>query len=122
PRFKDPRVFDGSPSSVDPFLAELENALYLQRRSIMTGYEKSLYLSTWLKDGSPKSWFFALQKTNPDLLLDFDELLKDFRKHFGDTDFVNSQMRKIRKLKQTSSAAKYASQFREILAHLPMQE
>ncbi|OCH85795.1 hypothetical protein OBBRIDRAFT_857784 [Obba rivulosa] len=31
-------------------------------------------------------------------------------------------MRKLKKLKQTSLAAKYASQFREILAHVPMQE
>ncbi|OCH85188.1 hypothetical protein OBBRIDRAFT_331111, partial [Obba rivulosa] len=68
PRFKDPRTFDGSAAQVEPFLTEMENALYLQRRSITTDYEKSLYLSTWLKDGSPKSWFYAVQKTNPGLL------------------------------------------------------
>ena len=121
-RFHDPRVFDGSPASVEPFLVDLRNAIHLQRRNLVTDYDKSIYLSTWLQDGSPKSWFWAIEKTNPQLLNNHAALLEDFRRHFGDSDFVNSQMAKIEKLTQRSSASKYASAFREIMVHLPIHD
>ncbi|EPS97350.1 hypothetical protein FOMPIDRAFT_93653 [Fomitopsis schrenkii] len=99
-RFHDPHVFDGSPASVEPFLVDLRNAIHLQRRNLVTDYDKSIYLSTWLQDGSSKSWFWAIEKTNPHLLHDHDALLADFRRHFGDSDFITSQMNKIDRLTQ----------------------
>lgn len=99
-RFHDPRTFDGSPASVEPFLVDLRNAIHLQCRNLVTDFDKLIYLSTWLQDGSPKSWFWAIEKTNPQLLHDHDALITDFRKHFGNSDFVNSQMAKIECLTQ----------------------
>ncbi|EPS92827.1 hypothetical protein FOMPIDRAFT_116444 [Fomitopsis schrenkii] len=92
------------------------------RRNLVTDYDKSIYLSTWLQDGSPKSWFWAIEKTNPHLLHNHDALLADFRRHFGDSDFVTSQMNKIDRLTQRSSASKYASAFHEIIVHLPIHD
>ncbi|EED85219.1 predicted protein [Postia placenta Mad-698-R] len=92
------------------------------RRSLVTDYDKSIYMSTWLEDGLPKSWFWAIEKTQPDLLNNHEELIEDFCKHFGDSDFINSQMTKIENLKQCASASKYASTFREIMVHLPITD
>ncbi|KZT01580.1 uncharacterized protein LAESUDRAFT_739082 [Laetiporus sulphureus 93-53] len=96
--------------------------MHLAHCHLVTDYDKSLYMSTWLKDGSPKSWFWAIEKTKPELLNDHAALVEDFRKHFGDSDFVNSQMEKIKKLIQHASAAKYASAFHKILVHLPIHD
>lgn len=121
-RFRDPRTFNGTPAAVKPFLTDLRNAIHLQRRSLVTDFDKSIYMSTWLEDGSPKSWFWAIEKTQPDLLNHHEDLIEDFRKHFGDSDFINSQMTKIENLKQRASASKYASAFREIMVHLPITD
>ncbi|KZT09795.1 uncharacterized protein LAESUDRAFT_735413 [Laetiporus sulphureus 93-53] len=96
--------------------------MHLAHHHLVSDYDKCLYMSTWLEDGSLKSWFWAIEKTKPDLLNDYAALVDNFRAHFGDSDFINSQMDKIKKLTQCSSAAKYASAFHEILIHLPIHD
>jgi len=59
-RVKEPRQFTGKASDVEAFLDEITNNLYLQRRQITTDYEQSLFLSLYLTDGNPKSWYQAI--------------------------------------------------------------
>ncbi|KZT05020.1 uncharacterized protein LAESUDRAFT_737767 [Laetiporus sulphureus 93-53] len=96
--------------------------MHLAHRQLMSDYDKLIYMSTWLEDGSPKLWFWVIEKTKPQPFHDHATLIEEFHAHFGDSDFVNSQMNKIKKLVQRSSAAKYASSFHEILIHLPIHD
>ncbi|KZT08236.1 uncharacterized protein LAESUDRAFT_736111 [Laetiporus sulphureus 93-53] len=96
--------------------------MHLTHCHLVSDYDKSLYMSTWLENGSPNSWFWAIEKTKLKLLNDHAALVEDFRKHFGDADFVNSQMEKIKKFVQRASAVKYASAFCKILVHLPIHD
>ncbi|KZT06774.1 uncharacterized protein LAESUDRAFT_633193, partial [Laetiporus sulphureus 93-53] len=89
---------------------------------LMSDYDKSIYMSTWLKDGSLKSWFWVIEKIKPQLLHDHAILIENFHAHFGDSNFINSQMDKIKKLVQHLSAAKYAFAFCEIFIHLPIHD
>ena len=117
-RVKEPRQFTGKASDVEAFLDEITNNLYLQRRQITTDYEQSLFLSLYLTDGNPKSWYQAIRSSTPDLLHDFDGFVEDFRRHFGDSDLESTAYCKIKALRQTGSCAAYASRFRELVVYL----
>lgn len=121
-RVREPRVFNGKAAEVEAFIDEVSNAIHLQRRSLTTDYDRSIYLAAYLEDGSPKSWYQAIRLTATHLLDDFDSLIENFRAHFGDSDLEASAYRKIASLKQTGSVANYASRFRELLVHLDWSE
>lgn len=122
--FHKPRVFDGKVKSVNPFLDEIESAVWLQRASLVTDLDKALYFYTFLKDGSPKSWFSGIKKdeTRQYLLHDWKALIQDFRDHFGDSDIHNTAMHEMDLLVQTGSCAAFASRFRELLPDLDLTE
>ena len=123
-KFREPRVFDGKVKSVRPFLDEIESAVWLQRHALVTDFDKFLYLSGYLKDGSPKSWYYSIRNT-PErayLLNDWDGVLEDFRSHFGDSDRHATASEEMENLRQTGSCASFASRFRELLVDLELNE
>lgn len=120
--FHYPHVSDRSPTLVELFLIDLHNTIHLQCCNLVTDFDKSIYLSTWLQDGSLKSWFCAIKKTNPQLLHVHATLIVDFWVHFGNSNFINSQMLKIEHLTQHSSAVKYVFTFCKIMVHLPIHD
>ena len=79
PRFKEPAVFDGSASNVESWIDDVSNAVHLQRASLVSDYDKAIYIAGYLKQGSPKSCFNGLRSSNPGLLHNFAGLLTDFR-------------------------------------------
>jgi hypothetical protein len=117
-KFREPRLFKGNAIEVEAFVDEILSAVELSRSSLPTDMDKALYLSTYLDNGSPRSWFTAIRRTNEDLLNDFDQLIDDFRHHFGDPDTEGTALRKIESLRQTGSCARYASKFRELLVYV----
>jgi len=117
-KFREPRLFKGNAIEVDAFVDEILSAVELSRSSLPTDMDKALYLSTYLDNGSPRSWFTAIRRTNEGLLDDFDQLINDFRHHFGDPDTEGTALRKIENLRQTGSCASYASKFRELLVYV----
>jgi hypothetical protein len=117
-KFREPRLFKGSATEVDAFVDEILSAVELSRSSLPTDMDKALYLSTYLDNGSPCSWFTAIRRTNDDLLHSFDTLIEDFRQHFGDPDTEGTALRKIENLRQTGSCANYTSKFRELLVYV----
>lgn len=121
-RFKEPSSFGGASKDVEDFLDEILNAIHLQRASIITSYDKALFLSTYLKSGSPKSWFYSIKISSEYLLDDFDGLLRNFRKHFGDPDLAATAQRKLDKLRQAASCAAYAARSRELHAYLDLSD
>ncbi|KAF4609748.1 hypothetical protein D9613_011974 [Agrocybe pediades] len=114
PRFHKPRVYDGSPTELDVFVREVTTALFLQRHSLPTDRDKSLYLSSYLADGSPTSWLTSIKKTQPHLFDNYAAFLDAFKKHFEDSDRYATALHTLCNLRQGSgSAATYASRFRE---------
>ncbi|KAF5372651.1 hypothetical protein D9615_009824 [Tricholomella constricta] len=123
PKVREPRMYDGTVAQLSSFLREINNALHLQRRSLPTDYDKVLYFSFYLKDGSPASWYASIEKTRPELFHDFRGFYQAFVEHFDDTDKHATALAKVRKLKQEpGSAANYASRYREIIADLNFDE
>ena len=122
-RVREPRVFDGRAIELMPFLDELASAMHLQRQHFQTDYDRSIYLSLYLKaPGAPSSWFHAIQIQRPDLLHDFEALKADFKKHFDDPDLKASKQRELERLVQKGSAAEYSARFHEILVYLNMTD
>jgi hypothetical protein len=73
---------------------------------------------TYLKDGSPKDWLYAVEHHSEFLLDNFEELLANFKDHFGNPNMSATALHKIKELKQTSTFHSYASCFRKLLIHL----
>jgi len=117
-KFREPRLFKGNATEVDAFVDEILSAVELSCSSLPTDMDKALYLSTYLDNGSPRSWFTAIRHTNEELLNDFDLLIDNFKQHFGDPDTEGTALRKIENLRQTGSCANYASKFRELLVYV----
>jgi hypothetical protein len=117
-KFREPRLFKGNTAEVNAFVDKVLSAVELSRSSLPTDMDKALYLSTYLDNGSPRSWFTAIRRTNDLLLHDFEALIEDFRQHFGDPDTEGTALRKIENLRQTGSCASYASKFRELLVYV----
>ena len=78
PRFKDPFVFTGSPAEVEPWIDEIGNAVHLQCATLVTDYDKSIYMAGYLKVGNPKSWYYAIRSSHQSLLYNFDALIENF--------------------------------------------
>ncbi|KAF9816878.1 hypothetical protein IEO21_03852 [Rhodonia placenta] len=92
---REPRMFNGKVSEVVPFLRG---------------------------DGSPVAWYNSLERRSPHLLRDWTLLQREFRTRFEDPNLVRTSLRKLEALKQTGSAANYANQFQELLAHLDLTD
>lgn len=122
-RVKEPRVFDGRPAELEPFLRELRAAVHLQRAGLSDSYDKAQYMLPYLKaPGRPSEWFSAVEKTKKELLNDFDALLADFQKHFESSDLKAQMQRKLDDLVQTGAASDYAASFYDIISHLKLTE
>lgn len=122
PRFKEPTVFGGSASEVEGFIIEIKNAVYLQCNALPTDHDKCIYLSSYLKHGSPKSWYYGILASKQHLTYDFEAFISDFRSHFGDSNLSGNALRKLKELKQTGSCAGYASRSRELHDHLSLDD
>lgn len=79
PRFKEYAIFDVHASNVESWLDDIFNAVHLQRASLVNDYDRAIYITSYLKQGLPKSWFNGIRAANPDLLYNFTALLDDFR-------------------------------------------
>lgn len=121
-KIREPRVFDGRVSEVDGFVNEMDDCIFLQRKSFDSERDKCYYFGRYLKDGSPVEWFTNLKRENSSLLDNYDLFLQSFRKHFGTSDETALYLRKLRSLTQTGAVSQYISKFHEIVAHLTMSE
>lgn len=122
PRFKEPAMFGGSASEVDPWIHDMESAVYLQRAMLPTDRDKVLYAVGFLKPGSPKSWYYAVYNDQAHLLDDWRGFLREFKTHFGQSNPVSDALYKLEHLKQTGACATYASKSRELHAFLGLTD
>ena len=115
-----PRTFNGKADQVLPFIRDIRSSIELQQDSFRTDRQKAIYLGMFLADGSPTSWFNAIEVDEDRhwLLYDFEALLKDFRAHFINVDLTQKSLRDLEDLRQTQSVAAYASRFRELRVYV----
>lgn len=117
---KEPRMFNGATSEVEPFIDEVETNIRLQRMT--NDLDKTSYLSTYLKDGNPKTWYYGIKTLNMSLLSDYSAFIAAFRLQFADPNYSRTALRKIKALRQTGSCASYAARFRELLPHVEFSD
>ncbi|OJT05507.1 Retrotransposon-derived protein PEG10 [Trametes pubescens] len=123
-KVREPRTFTGKADDVPAFLRDIRNAIALQRDAFRTDRDKAMYLSMYLKDGAPQSWYTAIElaPSKQHLLDNFEGLITDFRAHFETSDIVSKALRQLDALRQSTSVATYAARFQEILVHLDLSE
>lgn len=80
--------------------------------------DKTMYLASYLKNGSLKTWYYALKVNSPHLLDNFTAFVADFRIAFADPNVAGTALCKIKELKQNGSCSLYSARFRELLAYL----
>jgi hypothetical protein len=84
--------------------------------------DKTSYLSTYLKDGNPKTWYYAVKTHDESLLSNFDSFLSAFRSQFADPNYGRTALRQLKALRQTGSCASYATKFRSLLSHVSFSD
>ena len=117
PKFREPRIFTGKASDVEAFLNEMRDAVQLSRGQLPVDRDRSIYMGTYLGDGSPKSWYNSVRKHNDSLLDNFTAFCERFEAHFGDPDVTATAQEKLLKLRQDQfgSCAAYVARFEELL-------
>ncbi|KAF5343135.1 hypothetical protein D9758_015228 [Tetrapyrgos nigripes] len=122
PTFTLPDKFKGKASDVEFFIREVKDAVELLGLSLPSDRHKCIWMSTLLGDGSPRQWYFSLMTGEPTVLNSFDDFVECFKDHFGDSNLNYNAEVKLKKLKQTGSAAAYASRFSELVVHVDWSE
>jgi hypothetical protein len=113
---REPRMYNGTTAEVEPFIDEIETNIRLQRMN--NDLDKTGYLSTYLKDGNAKTWYYTIKSYNVSLLSNFPAFIAAFRAHFADPNYSRTALRKIKALKQQGSCASYTARFLELLPHV----
>ena len=122
-KIKEPRTFTGKREELIPFTSELRNTITLQRGALITDNDKALYMNAFLKKpGPPDSWWNGVSKSHPELLHNFEGLLKNFTEHFEDPDLRATKQRKLDSLEQKGSASNYAARFLELCTYLDLTD
>lgn len=125
---KDPERFDGSPDKFKGFIIQLELYIRLQPAAFPNNTTRVLFAANCLQ-GKALTWFepmlnsfFAKGNEAPlrvrQIFSSFEEFKKELRTFCGVQDAAKEAERKIQGLKQQTSVAHYASQFRSVAVHL----
>lgn len=120
PKINLPKVFSGKPRDVETFLVSILDVIELLRRTLATNCERSLYMGTALGEGSTQTWYVSICTNEPNLLDNFEEFVKHFRKHFTYVDVKHDTMHKIKIMGQDtySACSQFYTQFKSQLRYL----
>ena len=124
--------FDGTRSKLRAFLTQMDMHIDVNNNVLRTQASRVIFVSTYLRDRAFE-WFEPILREYYNKATDewghitqevFSEAdgYKQFRNHlnktFGDVDATRTAERKLRHLRQTTSATAYASEFQQIISHL----
>lgn len=128
-KVKPPEAFDGTRHKLRAFITQLDLYIHMNREQLADEGDKVLFASTYLT-GPAFDWFEPFirnYRTCPPNRQDEDtkeifgsfEIFKQrLEGTFGDIDAKRNAERKIARLRQTGSAAHYASEFQKLVTHL----
>lgn len=113
--------YSGKPSELRAFLTDCDDYIDLNPKSINTD-DKKIMLVGMLLTGSAKLWYRQYREVAPDRRPAFMSNYEDFKialdKAWGDPDLKASHERAFARLRQTTSVAAYATQFRQHMVYL----
>ena len=128
--------FDGTRSKLRAFLTQMDMHIDINNNVLRTQASRVIFVSTYLRDRAFE-WFEPILREyynkardnwgniTKEVFSDTDGYEK-FRSHlnktFGDVDATRTAERKLRHLRQTTSAVAYASEFQQITSHLDWDE
>ena len=115
PRVSDPEYFDGKRAQVRNFIGQVRLVLNAQPSRYATERHKVMFAASFLRS-TAFSWFqpFLESSTSPALLDNFDMFAHAVQSTFGDPDQTATAERQLHSLRQTTSVASYATDFRRL--------
>lgn len=129
-----PEFFDGTRAKLRPFLTQMEMQLRMSDKQNLPEADKVIYVSTYLR-GHAFDWFepfireFQEQPdrdewsdTTTEVFSSFANFKKRLELTFGDIDATRTAERRLKKLRQTTSASTYVAEFQQIISHLNWDE
>lgn len=103
------------------FLTDCDDWIELNQDSLNTD-EKKIILVGGLLTGGPKDWYRQYRELpvsdRPEFMNDYHKFCYELDRNWGDPDRKASYERKFLQLEQTSTVAKYATEFRQYMAYL----
>lgn len=117
PRISDPEHFDGRRSQLRTFLSQVRLVIAAQPSRFPNDRQKVMFAASFLR-GTAFSWLQPyLESRQPGLILSsFENFCTSLQETFGDPDETGSAERQLFGLRQTTSVASYAAEFRRISA------
>lgn len=112
PRLGDPEFFSGEGRKLRNFVAKCRLSFRTQPSRFPTEQLKVSYALSFLRDKAFTRFEPLLNKDSPPELESFDSFAKVLESNFGEPDQEAAAMRQICALRQTTSAASYASEFK----------
>lgn len=121
-----PEPFTGSRTKLRAFLAQLEIIFTLNLNRFHDDRTKVLYTVSLLRDGA-FNWAEPMLRSDREgayvsELRNYNQFVLELERMFGDIDAQATAERKLDKLRQTSSARHYVSEFRQASSHLSWGE
>jgi hypothetical protein len=123
PNIKDPDVFTGNRTDLENFILQLRLAILGKPSQFRDDTSKVLYAASYMRD-SAQNWVKPLLHTNPlpEVITNFEKFINALQTVFGDPDEAMAAQRKMSSLKQTNSAAAYASEFMRLRGLVPWND
>jgi hypothetical protein len=113
PKMNEPTPFTGrSKAALRDFLTQVRLVVYTQPLKFPNDHVKCLYAASYLRETAWK-WACPYIERDPphEILLDFNRFCAELKRVFGDPDEEATAEKQILQLRQTGSAAQYASEF-----------
>lgn len=118
-----PTPYDGTDKyACNTFIAQVQLYMSGNEESFPTEETKVLFAATYLR-GKAFAWLEPrlVKQTDP-LLHNFQLFCTELQRNLGDPDQENTMVRKLKTIKQTTSAATYRSEFDSITQYLTWDE
>ena len=113
PKIAEPPEFNGKPTEFATFINYCDLYFRLRNVTFQNDYTKVAYVISRCR-GSPAEWGHSLLETGSELLHDYDAFKEKMFSMYSDKQRRQELRRRLTALKQTGSAAKFASEFQTI--------
>ena len=123
PKAKDPETFHGQRNKLTAFLTECEIYFSVQSSCFTSDSIKINFMISYLRDSPLLAIRPYLGRTEkPNFLEEYPKFIEYLKTNYGDPDEKASAIRRLKSLRQTSSASAYFSEFKQCVAILDWKE
>ena len=123
PKAKDPETFHGQRNKLTAFLTECKIYFSVQSSCFTSDSIKINFMISYLRDSPLLAIRPYLGRTEkPNFLEEYPKFIEYLKTNYGDPDEKASAIRRLKSLRQTSSASAYFSEFKQCVAILDWKE